>query len=82
MTGTLDVDAERAATPGCATVAHLNNAGAALPTVATLAAMIDHLRLESERGGYEAAATGGRPARGAPAVGGPAARCPTTVRWW
>ncbi len=55
MTGPLDVEAERAATPGCATVAHLNNAGAALPTEATLAAMIEHLRLESERGGYEAA---------------------------
>ena len=36
MTSTIDVAAERAATPGCATVAHLNNAGAALPTAATL----------------------------------------------
>lgn len=42
-------------TPGCASVAHLNNAGAALPTEATLAAEIDHLRLEAQIGGYEAA---------------------------
>src|SRR5665213_345374 len=50
----LDVAAERAATPGCASVAHLNNAGAALPTGATLDTVIAHLRLESEMGGYEA----------------------------
>jgi cysteine desulfurase / selenocysteine lyase len=56
VTGAIDVDAERAATPGCTLVTHLNNAGAALPTSATLEAMIGHLRLESERGGYEAAA--------------------------
>ncbi len=56
MDGSIDVAAERASTPGCATVAHLNNAGAALPTAATVGAMVDHLRLESERGGYEAAA--------------------------
>ncbi len=55
MTGILDVEAERAATPGCTRVDHLNNAGAALPTTATLQTMIDHLRLEAERGGYEAA---------------------------
>lgn len=54
MTRPLDVAAERAATPGCATVAHLNNAGAALPTATTLATVIDHLRLEAEIGGYEA----------------------------
>lgn len=50
----VDVDAERAATPGCANVAHLNNAGAALPTTATLDTVITHLRLEAEIGGYEA----------------------------
>jgi selenocysteine lyase/cysteine desulfurase len=52
----IDVAAERAATPGCATVAHLNNAGAALATTATLDTVIDHLRLEAELGGYEAEA--------------------------
>jgi cysteine desulfurase/selenocysteine lyase len=57
VTGTIDVEAERAGTPGCATVCHLNNAGAALPGAATLATMVDHLRLESEQGGYEAAAS-------------------------
>jgi selenocysteine lyase/cysteine desulfurase len=52
----IDVAAERAATPGCATVAHLNSAGAALPTAATLATVVAHLELEAVRGGYEAAA--------------------------
>ncbi len=55
MTGPIDVDAERAQTPGCTRVVHLNNAGAALPTAATVDTMVEHLRLESERGGYEAA---------------------------
>jgi cysteine desulfurase/selenocysteine lyase len=55
VTGTIDVAAERAATPGSSKVAHLNNAGAALPSTATVEAMVDHLRFESERGGYEAA---------------------------
>ena len=50
----LDIAAERAATPGCATIAHLNNAGAALPSAATLDTVITHLRLEAEIGGYEA----------------------------
>jgi cysteine desulfurase/selenocysteine lyase len=56
VTGPIDVDAERAATPGCLRRAHLNNAGAALPTTVTLDTVIDHLRLEAECGGYEAAA--------------------------
>jgi cysteine desulfurase/selenocysteine lyase len=55
VAGTIDVTAERAATPGCARVAHLNNAGAALVTSATLSVMVDHLRSETELGGYEAA---------------------------
>lgn len=50
-----DVAALRAATPGCAHVAHLNNAGAALPTQRTLDTVVEHLRLEATIGGYEAA---------------------------
>ena len=41
--------------PGLRHRDHLNNAGAALPTEATLRAQIDHLRFEAARGGYEAA---------------------------
>ena len=52
----IDVAAERAATPGCTTVVHLNSAGAALATTATLDTVIEHLELEASRGGYEAAA--------------------------
>ena len=59
MPPTIDVAAEREATPGCRRVAHLNNAGAALPTATTLATVVDHLRLESEIGGYEAEAAVG-----------------------
>ena len=55
MPGAIDIGAERAATPGCATVAHLNNAGAALPTESTAGRQVDHLWLEAQRGGYEAA---------------------------
>ena len=55
-------------------VAHLNNAGAALPTAATVDAMVGHLRLESERGGYEAAVDGGRPPGRPASLGRPAAR--------
>jgi selenocysteine lyase/cysteine desulfurase len=52
----MDVEALRALTPGCAHRIHLNNAGAALMSVPTLDAMTEHLRLESQIGGYEAAA--------------------------
>ena len=52
----LDVERARADTPGCRNVTHLNNAGASLPPRPVLEAVVEHLVLESEMGGYEAAA--------------------------
>ncbi len=52
---TLDVEALRRDTPGCADLVHLNNAGASLSPHPVLDAVTEHLALESELGGYEAA---------------------------
>lgn len=51
-----DVARARCETPGCESVAHFNNAGAALMPQIVLDAITDHYRLESEIGGYEAEA--------------------------
>jgi|SRR4051794_13248797 len=52
----LDVERARRDTPATARIAHLNNAGAALPPVQVTDAVIAHLRAEADLGGYEAAA--------------------------
>lgn len=51
----IDLARIRAETPGCARVLHLNAAGSSLPSRRTLDATLDHLKLEAEIGGYEAA---------------------------
>ena len=45
----------RADTPACTRLVHLNNAGAALVPRPVQSAILDHLALEQEIGGYEAA---------------------------
>lgn len=52
----IDVERVRQETAGVGRVVHLNNAGAALPPRPVVDAVVGHLRLEEEIGGYEAAA--------------------------
>ncbi len=52
----LDIAKIRADTPGVEKVAHFNNAGASLMPTPVLDVQIEHLKLETSIGGYEAAA--------------------------
>lgn len=52
----IDIDAVRADTPACATRLHFNNAGASLMPDPVVDALIGHLQLERDIGGYEAEA--------------------------
>lgn len=60
----LDVAALRADTPGCRQVVHFNNAGCGLLATPVLTTMLEHLRLEAQTGGYEAAAARATEVRG------------------
>jgi selenocysteine lyase/cysteine desulfurase len=51
----IDVARARSLTPGCEHVLHLDHAGSSLLPQPVLDAMLGHLHLESEVGGYEAA---------------------------
>jgi cysteine desulfurase / selenocysteine lyase len=55
MTPHIDVERARRDTPGTRNVAHLNNAGAALPPRQVTDAVVAHLHREADFGGYEAA---------------------------
>lgn len=52
---TLDINHLRRDTPACLQRIHFNNAGSSLPPAPVLQSQINHLKLEAEIGGYEAA---------------------------
>ena len=54
-----DLQRWRRDTPGCSRLIHLNNAGAALTPRVVREAVMSHLQLEDELGGYEAAEAAG-----------------------
>ena len=51
----MDIKQIRQDTPACNKINHLNNAGASLMPSSVAEAIIDHIELEAEIGGYEAA---------------------------
>ncbi|HNP35430.1 MAG TPA: aminotransferase class V-fold PLP-dependent enzyme [Woeseiaceae bacterium] len=51
----IDIEKIRAETPACENIIHFNNAGAALMPEPVFAALISHLELERDIGGYAAA---------------------------
>lgn len=51
----INLEKVRLQTPGVKEVIHFNNAGASLPCDRVLQSVVDHLTLESQVGGYEAA---------------------------
>ncbi len=50
----IDLDAIRADTPACESLIHFNNAGASLMPQPVYQAISNHLKLETQQGGYEA----------------------------
>jgi len=56
MESVIDLERERALTPGCTGQVFLDSAGSSLPTSSTVDAVVAHLRREAEVGGYRAAA--------------------------